>query len=85
MYSSLCRWSNNGGGGDQPVDGCFQLCLVAGSGLGRLVFDVAFALVCPWDDDGQDVLFTNTVAGAADTVVTWLIMLVIREADRIED
>lgn len=40
-----------GGGGDQPVNSGFQLCLVAGSGLGRLVFDVALALVLSGDDD----------------------------------
>lgn len=41
-----------GGGEDQPVNGGFQLCLVAGSGLGRLVFNVALALVLSGDDDG---------------------------------
>ena len=40
-----------GGGGDQPVNGGFQFCLVAGSGLGRPVFDVALALVLSGDDD----------------------------------
>lgn len=40
-----------GGGGDQPVNSGFQLCLVAGPGLGRLVFDVALALGLSGDDD----------------------------------
>ena len=52
------------------------------------MFDVALALVLPWDDDGQPMLFTNTVAGAADVVIAPLIgmvVLVIREADRIKN
>ena len=40
-----------GGGGDQLVNSGFQLCLVAGPGLGRLVFDVALALGLSGDDD----------------------------------
>ena len=40
-----------GGCGYQPVDGGFQLCLIAGPGLGRLVFNVALALVLSGDDD----------------------------------
>lgn len=39
-----------GGGGDQPVDGSFQLRLIAGPGLGRLVLDVALSLVLSGDD-----------------------------------
>ena len=57
------------GGGDQPVNGCFQLRLVAGLGLGRLMLNVALALVLTGDDDGQSMLLTNTVAGAADIVI----------------
>ena len=50
-----------GGGGDQPVNSGFQLCLVAGPGLGRLVFDVAFAPVLSGNDDGQAVLLADPV------------------------
>ena len=77
-----------GGGRDQPVNGRFQFRLVAGSGLGCLVFDVTFALVLPWDDDRQPMFFAKAVAGTADIVVTPLVgmvVLVIREADRIEN
>lgn len=41
-----------GGGRDQPVNGRFQFRLITGSGLGRLVFNVALAFVFPRDDDG---------------------------------
>lgn len=52
------------------------------------MLNVALALVLPADDDGQSMFFTNTVAGAADVVIASLIgmvVLVIREADRIEN
>ena len=77
-----------GGGRNQPVNGRFQFRLVASSGLGCLVFDVTFALVLPWDDDRQPMFFAKAVAGTADIVVTPLVgmvVLVIREADRIEN
>lgn len=51
------------------------------------MFDVALALVLAGDDDGQSMFLTNAVAGAADVVIAPLIgmvVLVIREADRIE-
>lgn len=44
--------------------------------------------VLPWDDDGQTVFFTDTVAGAADIMIASLVgmvVLVIREAGRIEN
>ena len=59
-----------------------------GTNLGRLVLDVALALVLSGDDDGQSMLFTDTVAGTADVVIAPLVgmvVLVIREADRIEN
>ena len=39
------------GTGDQPVNGFFQRRLIAGPGLGCLVFNIAFALILSRDDD----------------------------------
>ena len=73
--------------GQEPVNGGTQLRLVAGAVLFRLVLDVALALVTAGDDDGQAMLFADTVAGAADEVIAPLIgviVLVVLKADRIE-
>ena len=51
------------------------------------MLNVALSLVPAGDDDGQTMLLADTVAGAADKVVTPLIgviMLVVLKADRIE-
>ena len=77
-----------GGHGDQPVDGCFQLCLVAGAVLRGLMLDVAFALVPAGDDDGQAVFSTQPIAGPAYLVIAALVgmvVFVVGEADRIEN
>ena len=76
-----------GGHGNQPVDGGFQLCLVAGAVLCGLMLNVALALIPTRDDDGQAVFFAQPVAGPAYLVIAALVgmvMLVIGEADRIE-
>ena len=52
------------------------------------MLDVALALVTAGNDDRQAMLLADTVAGAADKVVTPLIgviMLVVLKADRIEN
>ena len=77
-----------GGHGDQPVDGGFQLCLVAGAVLCGLMLNVALALIPARDDDGQAVFFAQPVAGPAYLVIAALVgmvVLVVGEADRIEN
>ena len=77
-----------GGRGDQPVNGGFQLCLVAGAVLCGLMLDVALALVPAWYDDGQAVFFAQPVAGPAYLVIAALVgmvVLVVGEADRIKN
>ena len=74
--------------GQQPVDGGAELRLVAGAALFRLMLNVALALVLTGDNDGQAMLFADTVAGAADEVIAPLvgvIVLVVLKADRIEN
>ena len=51
------------------------------------MLDVAFALVPAGNNDGQAMLFADTVAGAADLMVTpfvGVVVPVVLEADRIE-
>ena len=63
-------------------------CRLAGAVLFRLMLDVALALIPAGDDDGQAMLFTDTVTGAANEVIAPLvgvIVLVILKADRIEN
>ena len=77
-----------GGHGNQPVDGGFQFCLVAGVVLCGLMFNVALALIPTRDDDGQAVFFAQPVADPAYLMVAALVgmvVLVVGEADRIED
>ena len=77
-----------GTGWQEPVDGRFQLCLIAGAVLRSLMFNIALALVLSGDDDRQTVFLAKPVRGAADIVITPLvgmIVLVIRKADRIEN
>src|SRR5699024_7863006 len=72
-----------GGHGNQPVDGGFQLCLVAGTVLCGLMLDVALALVMAWDNDGQAMFSAQPVAGPAYLVIAALVgmvMLVVGEA-----
>ena len=58
-----------GAAGQKPVDGGAQLRLVAGAALFRLMLNVALALVLAGDNDGQAMLFADTVAGATDLMV----------------
>ena len=77
-----------GGHGDQPVDGGFQLCLVASAVLCGLMLNVTLALVPAGDDDGQAVFSAQPVAGQAYLVIASLVgmvVLVVGEADRIEN
>ena len=77
-----------GGHGNQPVDGGFQLCPVAGAVLCGLMFNVALALIPAGDDDGQAVFFAQPVADPAYLVIAALVgmvVLVVGEADRIEN
>ena len=76
-----------GGHGDQPVDGGFQLCLVADAVLCGLMLNIALALVPARDDDGQAVFSTQPVTGSTYLVIAALVgmvVLVVGEADRIE-
>ena len=77
-----------GAAGQKPVDGGAELRLIAGAVLFRLMLNIALALVLAGDNDGQAMLFTDTVAGAADLVVTpfvGMVVPVILETDRIEN
>ena len=77
-----------GGHGDQPVDGGFQLCLVAGAVLCSLMLNVALALILAGNDDGQAVFFAQPVAGPAYLVIAafvGMVVLVVCEADRIKN
>lgn len=88
LLQSAEQFFKVGAGGQEPVDGGFQFCLIAGAVPCGLMFNIALALVLSGDDDGQSMLFTNTVAVAADVVIAPLVgmvVLVIREADRIEN
>ena len=76
------------GGGYEPVDGRFQLGLVAGPGLCRCMLDIALALVLSGDHHRQPMFPAEPVAGAAYLMVAPLVgvvMPVIRKADRIEN
>ena len=77
-----------GGRGDQPVNGGFQFCLVAGAVLCGLMFDVALAFVPAGDDDRQAVFSAQSITGPAYLVIAALVgmvVLVVGEADRIEN
>ena len=74
--------------GQKPVDGGAELRLIAGAVLFRLMLNIALALVLAGDNDGQAMLFTDTVAGTADFMVASLVGVVVPvvlETDRIED
>ena len=76
-----------GAAGQEPVDSGTELCLVAGAILFRLVLNVALTLVTAGNNDGQAMLFADTVAGAADEVIAPLvgvIVLVVLETDCVE-
>ena len=52
------------------------------------MLNVVLALVTAWDNDGQAVFFAQAVAGPAYrmiTVLVGMVVLVVGEADRIED
>lgn len=77
-----------GAAGQESVDGRAQLRLVAGAVLFRLMLNIALALIPAGDNDGQAMLFADTVAGAADLMVASLVGVVVPvvlETDRIED
>lgn len=76
-----------GTGWQEPVDGRFQLRLIAGAVLRGLMFNIALALVLSGDDDRQTVFLAKPVGGTADIVIASLvgmIVFMIRKADRIE-
>lgn len=76
------------GHGNEPVDGGFQLRLIAGPRLRGLMLDIALALVLTGDNNGQAMLFADAVAGAADEMIAALVgmvVLMIFKADRIEN
>ena len=76
------------GGGYKPVDGHFQLRLVAGPGLCRCMLNIALAFVLSGDHHRQSMFLTKPVAGAAYLMVApfvGVVMPVIRKADRIEN
>ena len=50
-----------GTGWQEPVDGRFQLRLIAGAILRGLMFNIALTLVLSWDDDGQTVFLAKPV------------------------
>ncbi len=61
---------------------------MAGAVLCGLMLNVALALILAGDDDGQAVFFAEPVAGSAYLMVATLVgmvVLVVGEADRIED
>ena len=73
---------------NEPVDGRFQLRLIADAVLRGLMFNIALALVLSRNNDRQTMFLAKPVGGAADIVITPLvgmIVLVIRKADRIEN
>lgn len=77
-----------GGHGNQPVNGGFQLCLVAGAVLCGLMLNIALTLILTGGDDGQAVFFAQPVAGPAYLVIAALVgmvVLVVGEADRIKN
>lgn len=52
------------------------------------MFNIALALALSWDDDRQTVFLAKPVGSTADIVIAPLVgmvVLVIREADRIEN
>ena len=75
-------------GWNEPVDGCFQFCLVAGAVPLGPVFNIALALVLSGYDDGQTVFLAQPIRDAADFVIAPLVgmvVLMIRKADGIKN
>ena len=76
-----------GAAGQEPVDGGFQRCLVAGAVLFRLMLNIALALIPAGDDDRQAVFSAQSITGPAYLVIAALVgmvVLMVGEADRIE-
>ena len=70
------------------LNGGFQLRLIAGAVPNRLMLNVAFPLLLAGNDDGQAMLLTKPIRGAANFIVAALVgvvVLVIREADGISN
>ena len=62
---------------DQPVDGSFQLYLVAGAVLCGLMLKVALALVPARDDDGRAIFSAQPITGLAYLMVVALVGMVV--------
>ena len=62
---SFAQWVKQffqiGTGWQEPVDGRFQLRLIAGAILRGLMFNIALTLVLSGDDDGQTVFLAKPV------------------------
>ena len=63
------QFSQIGTGWQEPVDGRFQLRLIAGAILRGLMFNIALTLVLSGDDDGQTAFLAKPVGGTADTLL----------------
>ena len=77
-----------GGHGRQPVNGGFQLCLIAGAVLYGLMLNVALALVSAGENDGLAVFSAQLITGPAYFVIAafvGMVVLVVSESDRIEN
>ena len=75
-------------GGNEPVNGSFQLCLVAGAVPLGLVFNIALALVLSGNDNGQTVFLAQPIGYAADFVIAsfvGMVVLVIRKTDSVKN
>ena len=73
-------------GREQAVNDGFQLCLVTGAISNRLMLNIALGLLLFGNDDGQTMLLSEPVRGAANLIVAALVgmvMLVIRKTDGI--
>ena len=74
--------------GNEPVNGRFQLCLVAGAVPLGLVFNIALALVLSGNDNGQTVFLAQPVRDSAYFVIApfvGMVVLMIRKADGVKN
>lgn len=75
-------------GGNEPVNGRFQFCLVAGAVPLGPMFNIALALVLSGNDNGQTVFLAQPVRDAADFVIApfvGMVVLMIRKADGVKN
>ena len=92
-FVSLClqpldKFLKSGYLGDKPVNGSFQFCLIVGSCFRGSMLNVALSFILSWNYDGQSVFLAQSVAGAADEMITPLVGVVfpiIHKADRIKN